>query len=97
MDLAAAGPTDEWVFRCSAKAVMAALALAGRAPRFVNDVVVASEGGKPTGDIGHHQVLFNLTLGISLWKNKRRSTLPDGPIPAVRRGGSLAASSADRC
>ena len=29
MDLAAAGPTDEWVIRCSAKAVMAVLALAG--------------------------------------------------------------------
>jgi hypothetical protein len=99
--------TDEWVIRCSAKAVMAALALAGitgiylrhvrqmrvlglvgfvvfaagyllmfateimavfvlpaltdKAPRFVNDVVVASEGGKPTGDIGHLQILFNLT------------------------------------
>ena len=97
MDLAAAGPTDEWAIRCSAKAVMAALALAGRAPRFVNDVAVASEGGKPTGDIGHHQVLFNLTLGISLWKLEGLSTLPDGPIPAARRGGSRATSSADRC
>ncbi len=99
--------TNEWVIRCSAKSVMAALALAGitgiylrqvrqlrvlglvgfvvfaagylllfatevmavfvlpaltdKAPRFVNDVVVASEGGKPVGDIGHLQILFNLT------------------------------------
>jgi hypothetical protein len=99
--------TNEWVVRCSAKAVMAALALAGitgmylrqvlqmrvlglvgfvvfaagylllfateimavfvlpaltdKAPTFVKDVVVASEGGSPTGDIGHLQVMFNLT------------------------------------
>ncbi|HET8666220.1 MAG TPA: hypothetical protein VFM08_18030 [Nocardioides sp.] len=99
--------TDEWVARCSAKAVMGALALAGitgiylsqvrrmkvlglvgyltfavgyltlfatqmmavfflpaltgRASRFVADVVVAADGGKPTGDIGHIQVLFNIT------------------------------------
>jgi hypothetical protein len=99
--------TNEWVIRCAAKAVMAALALAGitgiylrqvrqmrvfglvgfvlfaagylllfatqvmavfvlpeltdKAPRFVNDVVIAAEGGKPDGDIGHLQILFNLT------------------------------------
>jgi hypothetical protein len=99
--------THEWVARCSAKAVMGALALAGitgiylsqvrrmkvlglvgyltfavgyltlfatqimavfflpaltdRAPRFVADVVVAADGGNPTGDIGHIQVLFNIT------------------------------------
>jgi hypothetical protein len=99
--------TDEWVIRCTFKAVMAALALAGitgiylrqvrqtrvlgligfvvfaagylllfateimavfvlpaltdKAPRFVNDVVVASEGGKPDGDIGHLQLLFTST------------------------------------
>jgi hypothetical protein len=99
--------TNEWVIRCTAKAVMAALALAGitgiylrqirqmrllglvgfllfaagylllfateviavfvlpeltdKAPRFVNDVVVAAAGTKPTGDIGNVQILFNLT------------------------------------
>ena len=99
--------TNEWVVRCTAKAVMCALALAGMtgiylrqvrqmrmlglvgfalfaagyllilpteviaalvlpavthtAPGFVNDVVVASAGGNPTGDIGHMQILFNLT------------------------------------
>jgi hypothetical protein len=99
--------TDEWVIRCSVKAVMAALALVGitgiylrqvaqlrvlglvgflvfaagylllfateviavfvlpeltdRAPNFVNDVVVAAAGAKPTGDIGNVQILFNLT------------------------------------
>ncbi len=35
-------------------------------------------------------------LGVSLWKLEGRSTLPDGPIPAARRGGSRATSSADR-
>ncbi len=99
--------TNEWVVRCIAKAVMAALALAGitgmylrqvrqmrllgligylmfavgyllifstvlmaaaflpaltdTAPQFVNDVVAANEGAKPVGDIGHLQVLFNIT------------------------------------
>jgi hypothetical protein len=99
--------TNEWVVRCSAKAVMCALALAGItgmylrqvrqmrvlglvgfvlfavgyllmmttvvmaaaflpalthiAPQFVNDVVAANEGGTPVGDIGHLQVLFQLT------------------------------------
>ena len=99
--------TNEWVIRCTAKLVMAALALAGitgmylrqvrqmrvlgligfvvfaagylllfsteamavfvlpaltdRAPNFVNDVVAAAAGGTPTGDIGHLQILFNLT------------------------------------
>jgi hypothetical protein len=99
--------TNEWVIRCTAKLVMAALALVGitgiylrqvrqmrvlglvgyvvfaagylllfatqatavfvlpeltdKAPRFVTDVVVAAEGGKPDGDIGHLQILFNLT------------------------------------
>jgi hypothetical protein len=99
--------TNEWVIRCAAKLVMAALALAGitgiylrqvrqmrvlglvgfvvfaagylllfateaiavfvlpalteRAPNFVNDVVVAAAGAKPTGDIGNVQILFNLT------------------------------------
>jgi hypothetical protein len=99
--------TSEWVARCSAKSVMAALALAGitgmylhehrRAgllglvgylvfaagylaifsveviavfvlpqlvdtqPGFVNDVVVASGGGAPHGDIGALQTLFDLT------------------------------------
>ena len=44
--------------------VMAALvlpALAKQAPAFVNDVVVVSAGGTPTADIGHLQILFNLT------------------------------------
>jgi hypothetical protein len=36
-------------------------ALTDKAPNFVNDVVVAAAGGKPTGDIGHLQVMFNLT------------------------------------
>jgi hypothetical protein len=99
--------TNQWVMRCSAKGVMAALALAGitgiylsqvskmralglagfvtfaagyltmfatqmiavfflpaltdKAPRFVADVIVAADGGKPTGDIGHIQVLLNIT------------------------------------
>jgi len=99
--------TNEWVIRCSAKAVMTVLALAGfagmylrqvrqtrvlglvgflvfslgylmmfatevmavfflpaltdSAPDFVNDVVVASGGGKPAGDIGSLQTFFNLT------------------------------------
>lgn len=99
--------TDDWVVRCTAKAVMCVLALAGItgiylrqvrqmrvlgfvgfvlfavgyllmmatvvmaaaflpalthiAPQFVNDVVVANEGGTPTGDIGHLQTLFTIT------------------------------------
>jgi len=99
--------TTEWVARCSAKAVMTVLALAGitgmylhqyrkagllglvgylvfaagylamfsveiiaavvlpslvdTQPGFVNDVVVASGGGTPIGDIGALQTLFNLT------------------------------------
>jgi hypothetical protein len=99
--------TDEWVIRCSAKAVMTVLALAGitgmylrqvrqmrvlgligfllfaagylmmwatelaavlflpaltdKAPAFARDVVIAAGGGTPTGDIGHLQILFNLT------------------------------------
>jgi len=99
--------TNEWVIRCSAKLVMAALALVGitgiylrqvrqmrvlglvgfllfaagyllvfstqvmaalvlpaltdKTPTFVTDVVIAAEGGNPTGDIGHMQILFNLT------------------------------------
>jgi hypothetical protein len=99
--------TNQWVVRCTAKAGMCALALAGitgiylrqvrqmrvlglvgfvlftagylmllateviavtvlpaltnKAPGFVNDVVLAAAGGTPTGDIGHLQILFNLT------------------------------------
>jgi len=99
--------TNQWVVRCTAKAAMCALALAGitgiylrqvrqlrvlglvgfvlfaagylmllatevmavtvlpaltdKAPGFVNDVVLAAAGGTPTGDIGHLQILFNLT------------------------------------
>jgi hypothetical protein len=99
--------TNEWVIRCSAKAVMTVLALAGltgiylrqvrqmkvlgligyivfglgylmmfatevmavaflsaltdKAPVFVNNVVVASGGGHPVGDIGHLQTFFDLT------------------------------------
>jgi len=99
--------TNEWVVRCTAKAVMTALALAGitgiylrqvrqmrvlglvgylvfalgylmlwatevmavaflpalthTVPGFAKDVVVAAGGGTPTGDIGHLQILFNLT------------------------------------
>ena len=44
--------------------VIAALvlpALTDRAPSFVNDVVVTAAGGTPTGDLGHLQLLFNLT------------------------------------
>jgi len=44
--------------------VIAALvlpALTEKAPAFVNDVVAAGAGGTPTGDIGHLQILFNLT------------------------------------
>jgi hypothetical protein len=36
-------------------------ALTHIAPQFVNDVVAANEGGTPVGDIGHLQVLFQLT------------------------------------
>jgi hypothetical protein len=36
-------------------------ALTHIAPQFVNDVVVANEGGAPVGDIGHLQVLFKIT------------------------------------
>ena len=99
--------THEWVIRCTAKAVMGALALAGitgiylrqvrqmrllglvgfvlfaagyllmfateimaalvlpafteKAPAQVNDVVIAANGGQASGDIGHLQILFNLT------------------------------------
>ena len=99
--------THEWVIRCSAKAVMTVLALAGltgmylhqvrqmrllglfgflvftlgylmmfatevmavaflptltdKTPAFVNDIVVASGGGTPTGDIGGLHAFFNLT------------------------------------
>jgi hypothetical protein len=118
--------TNEWVLRCTAKAVMGALALAGitgiylrqvrrmrvlglvgfvlfaagylllfateviaalvlpaltqTVPGFVNDVVVASAGGTATGDIGHLQILFNLTgacyilggliFGIALFRTR---------------------------
>jgi hypothetical protein len=101
--------TTQWVVRCSAKTVMAALALAGLTgiylhqhrkagllglvgyllfaagylailatevvavfvlpqlvdsqPGFVNDVVVASGGGHPNGDIGSVQTLFDL-MGV---------------------------------
>jgi hypothetical protein len=44
--------------------VMAAVVLPGLThsePGFVNDVVVTANGGHPTGDIGHLQVLFTLT------------------------------------
>lgn len=99
--------THQWVIRCSAKAVMTVLALAGitgmylhqvrqtrllglvgylvfalgylmmwatevmavaflppltdKAPAFVNDTVVASGGGTPTGDIGQLHIFFDLT------------------------------------
>ncbi len=99
--------TDEWVVRCTAKAVMSLLALVGitgmylrqtrqlrvlglvgyltfalgyllmwvtemvavfflpaltgKAPAFVQDVVVTGAGGHPVGDIGHLQVFFELT------------------------------------
>ena len=36
-------------------------ALTHTAPQFVNDVVAANEGGTTVGDIGHLQVLFNIT------------------------------------
>lgn len=49
-------------------------------PGFVNDVVIASGGGKPTGDIGALQTLFNLTgafymlggllFGIALFRTR---------------------------
>lgn len=47
-----------------ATVVMAAAflpALTHTAPHFVNDVVVANEGGTATGAIGHLPVLFNIT------------------------------------
>ena len=36
-------------------------ALTHTAPQFVNDVVAANEGGTTVGDIGHLQILFNIT------------------------------------
>jgi hypothetical protein len=118
--------TNEWVIRCSAKAVMCVAALAGitgmylrqvrqmrvvglfgyvvfalgylmmfatevmpvvflsaltdKAPAFVNNVVIASGGGTPTGDIGHLQTFFTITgvcymlggliFGIALFRAK---------------------------
>jgi hypothetical protein len=99
--------TNEWVIRCSAKAVMTVLALAGitgmylrqvrqmrafgligyvvfslgylmmfatevmavaflpaltdKNPAFAKNVVIASGGGHPNGDIGNLQTYFNLT------------------------------------
>jgi hypothetical protein len=99
--------TSQWVIRCSAKAVMTVLALAGftgiylsqvrqmrvlgligylvfclgylmmfttevmavaflsaltdKAPAFAKNVVIASGGGHPAGDIGHLQTFFDLT------------------------------------
>ena len=99
--------TNEWVIRCSAKAVMTVLAIAGftgmylrqvremrvlglvgyvvfvlgylmmwatelmavaflpgltdKAPQFAKDVVVASGGGHPVGDIGPLQAFFGVT------------------------------------
>jgi|SRR5664279_2332903 len=51
------------VFATEVIAVLVLPALTDQAPTFVNDVVVAANvaGGKPTGDIGHLQILFNLT------------------------------------
>lgn len=36
-------------------------ALTEKAPAFVDDVVAAANGGTATGDIGHLQILFNVT------------------------------------
>jgi hypothetical protein len=50
------------LFATEVIAVFVLPALTDKAPHFVNDViVVAAAGGKPTGDIGHLQILFNLT------------------------------------
>ncbi len=118
--------THQWVIRCSAKAVMTVLALAGitgmylrqvrqtgvlglvgyvvfalgylmmwatevmavaflpaltdKVPAFVNDTIVASGGGAPTGDIGHLHLFFELTgacyllgglvFGIALFRGR---------------------------
>jgi hypothetical protein len=57
--LFAAGYLMLWATEVMAVTVLPALT--DTAPRFVNDVVVAAGGGTVTGDIGHLQVLFNLT------------------------------------
>lgn len=129
--------TDEWVIRCSAKAVMAALALAGITGIYLRQVRQARARTRRLGGLIFGIALFRarvlarwaaallalstlgtaalaalpesfnrplaipegvalIGLGVSLWKLEGRSTLPDGPIPAARRGGSRATSSADR-
>jgi hypothetical protein len=49
------------MFATEVMAVAFLSALTDKAPAFVNDVVVASGGGHPAGDIGGLQTFFNLT------------------------------------
>ena len=49
------------MFATQMMAVFFLPALTHKSPHFVADVIVAADGGKPTGDIGHIQVLFNIT------------------------------------
>ena len=49
------------LFATEVMAVFVLPALTEKAPAFVNDVVVTASGGTPTGDIGHMQILLNLT------------------------------------
>ncbi len=49
------------MFATEVMAVAFLSALTDKAPAFVNDVVVASGGGHPAGDIGHLQIFFDLT------------------------------------
>jgi hypothetical protein len=49
------------LFVTEVTAVLVLPALTEKAPGFVNDVVAAANGGTASGDIGHLQILFDLT------------------------------------
>ncbi len=49
------------LFATEVTAVLVLPALTDQAPAFVNDVVIAANSGKATGDIGHLQILFDVT------------------------------------
>ena len=49
------------MFATEVMAVAFLSALTDKAPAFAKNVVIASGGGHPTGDIGHLQTFFNLT------------------------------------
>lgn len=52
-----------FVFATEVTSVLVLPALTEKAPAFVNDVVVAANGGKAAGDIGHVQILLDL-MGV---------------------------------